>query len=88
VAVIAVAVWEEGFVTARGNPKNIRGLEEFSRKDVAIVNRETGPGSRDLLDSRLQIAIRRRHLELPRIQNLLDTLSRPTFRRKLEGLDG
>jgi molybdate-binding protein len=145
VAVIAFAVWEEGIVTARGNPKNILGIEDFSRKDVVIVNREKGSGSRALLDSQLEkariessrvrgydqlapghlpaawqvqagtvdcclatravarvfglsfiplvserydLVIRRQHLELPRIQNLLDTLSRSTFRRELEGLGG
>ena len=54
VAVIAFAVWEEGIVTARGNPKSIRGIEDFARKDVSIVNREPGSGSRALLDSRLE----------------------------------
>ena len=145
VAVIAYAVWEEGIVTAAGNPKNIRGFEDFARKDVAIVNREEGAGSRALLDSSLQrlqipreavrgydrlapghlpaawqvqsgavdcclatraaarvfglhfiprvterydFVIRRRHLDLPRIQNLLDALSHSSFRRELEGLGG
>ncbi len=54
VAVISFAVWEEGIVTARGNPKGIRGIEDFGRKDVAIVNREKGAGSRLLLDDRLK----------------------------------
>src|ERR1700681_4638796 len=54
VAVIAFAVWEEGILTARGNPKNIRGIEDLARKDVSIVNRERGAGSRVLLDSRLK----------------------------------
>ncbi len=145
VAVIAFAVWEEGIVTAGCNPKGIRGIEDFSRGDVVIVNREIGSGSRALLDARLQragiapgsvrgydrlapghlpaawqvqagmvdgcvatravarvfglhfiplvterydLAIRKPHLELPRIQNLLDTLSRSNFRRELEGLGG
>ena len=145
VAVIAFAVWEEGIVTARGNPKNITGIEDFSRKDVAIVNREKGSGSRALLDARLHkaripaasvngysqlapghlpaawqvqtgaadcclatravarlfglhfiplvserydLVIRRQHMEAPRIQNFLDTLSRSKFRRELEGLGG
>lgn len=52
VAVIAFAVWEEGILTARGNPKSVRGVEDFSRPDVSIVNREEGSGSRALLDSR------------------------------------
>ncbi len=54
VAVIALAAWEEGIVTAGGNPKGIRGVEDFSRKDISIINREKGAGSRQLLDSRLK----------------------------------
>ncbi len=54
VAVISFAVWEEGIVTARGNPKGIRGIEDLARKDVCIVNREKGAGSRFLLDSHLE----------------------------------
>jgi molybdate-binding protein/DNA-binding XRE family transcriptional regulator len=145
VAVISFAVWEEGIVTARGNPKNVCGIEDLHRRDVSIVNREKGSGSRILLDSRLKragispssvrgynsaapghlsaawqvmsgaadcclatgaaarmfglnflplvterydLVIRKQHLDLPRIQNLLDTLGRSTFRRELEGLGG
>jgi putative molybdopterin biosynthesis protein len=54
VAVISFAVWEDGIVTARNNPKGIRGVEDFARADVTIVNREAGAGSRRLLDSRLK----------------------------------
>ena len=46
VAVISFAVWEEGIVTAAGNPKRIRGIEDLARRDVAMVNREKGAGSR------------------------------------------
>jgi molybdate-binding protein/DNA-binding XRE family transcriptional regulator len=145
VAVIAYAVWEEGIVTAAGNPKKIRGIEDFARQDVSIVNREEGAGSRALLDSHLQqlgiaakmvrgykrlapghlpaawqvqsgaadsclatraaarvfglhfiplmserydLVIRKQHLDTPRMQNLLDVLSRSGFRRELEGLGG
>lgn len=145
VAVISFAVWEEGIITARGNPKNIRGIEDFARNDVSMVNRERGSGSRVLLDSRLKqsrtaarsvrgyddfapghlpaawrvqtggvdcclstgaaarvlglhfipliserydLVIRKHHLDVPRMQNLLDTLSRSDFRRELEGLGG
>jgi molybdate-binding protein/DNA-binding XRE family transcriptional regulator len=145
VAVVSFAVWEEGILTARSNPKNIRGIEDLAREDITIVNREKGSGSRALLDSRLKklhmdgkrvqgyetlvpghlpaawqvqsgtadcclatraaahvfglhfiplaterydLVIRRRHLELPRVQNLFDTLSRSDFRRELEGLGG
>ncbi len=61
VAVISFAVWEEGILTARGNPKAIRGIEDLARKDVRFVNREEGSGSRRLLDlhlKRLNIAAR------------------------------
>jgi molybdate-binding protein/DNA-binding XRE family transcriptional regulator len=54
VAVISFAVWEEGILTARGNPKGIRGIEDFARRDVSIVNREEGAGSRRFLDSQLK----------------------------------
>ena len=53
VAVVSFAVWEEGIVTARGNPKAIRAVEDLARPDVNIVNREAGAGSRKLLDARL-----------------------------------
>ncbi|MCU1261072.1 MAG: transcriptional regulator of molybdate metabolism, family [Bryobacterales bacterium] len=145
VAVISFAVWEEGILTARGNPKGVRGIEDFAREDISIVNRENGAGSRALLDSQLRLlrmegqrvrgydhlapghlpaawqvqsgavdcciatraaarvfglgfiplvserydlVIRKQHLDLPGMQNLLDTLNRSSFRRELEGLGG
>jgi putative molybdopterin biosynthesis protein len=54
VAVISFAVWEEGIVTAAGNPKGIKTVEDLARRDVGIVNREKGAGSRALLDSYLK----------------------------------
>ena len=56
VAAVSFAVWEEGILTARGNPKGIRGIEDFAREDISIVNREPGAGSRLLLDTRLKRA--------------------------------
>ena len=145
VAAISFAVWEEGIVTARGNPKGIRGVEDLARPDITIVNHEAGAGSRKLLDAHLKrlnmaprsvhgytaeasghlpaawrvqtgeadcciatrgaarlfglgfiplvserydLAIRRRHLDLPGIQALLDVLSRSQFRRELDSLGG
>jgi putative molybdopterin biosynthesis protein len=145
VAVVSFAVWEEGFVTLRGNPKRIKSAEDIARKGVTLVNREPGSGSRILLDSilskagiksakvggydriahghlaaawrvrlgsadcciatravarvlgldfipliteRYDLVIRKRHLGLPAMQALLDTLSRTAFRRELEGLGG
>lgn len=53
-AVVSFAVWEEGLVVARGNPKGIRGVEDLAESKAVLINRETGSGSRMLLDSTLQ----------------------------------
>ncbi|MBN2320887.1 MAG: helix-turn-helix domain-containing protein [Acidobacteria bacterium] len=52
--VATFASWEEGFVTARGNPKGISGVGDLGRKNVTLINREQGAGSRILLDSLLR----------------------------------
>jgi putative molybdopterin biosynthesis protein len=54
--VVTFARWEEGLVVAPGNPKGIRKIEDLARKNVRIVNRESGSGSRALLDKRLEKA--------------------------------
>jgi putative molybdopterin biosynthesis protein len=54
VAVVSFAVWEEGILTARGNPKNIHGIEDLAESPVRIVNREKGAGARRLLDAALK----------------------------------
>ena len=54
VAVIGFALWEEGIVVGRGNPKSIREIADFARKDITIVNREAGAGCRLMLDSHLE----------------------------------
>lgn len=48
--VVTFARWEEGLVTAPGNPKRIRTVADLARKNVRIVNREAGSGSRALMD--------------------------------------
>ena len=53
VAVVSLAVWEEGLLLVPGNPKSIRSVADFARRDVSIVNREPGAGSRLLLDAHL-----------------------------------
>src|SRR4030095_14823508 len=53
VSVVTFARWEEGFVMAPGNPKGVRKMEDLARKSVKFVNRESGSGSRGLLDKLL-----------------------------------
>ncbi len=54
VRVVNFAAWEEGIVVAQGNPKGIRREEDLARQDLKLMNRETGAGSRLLLDSTLR----------------------------------
>jgi putative molybdopterin biosynthesis protein len=40
----------QGLYVKKGNPKNIKSLEDLQRKDVHFVNRQKGSGTRILLD--------------------------------------
>ncbi len=51
--VITFATWEEGWMVAAGNPKSIRDVEDLIRKDVRLINRESGAGARMLFDRKL-----------------------------------
>ncbi|MFN7541193.1 MAG: substrate-binding domain-containing protein [Acidobacteriota bacterium] len=55
-AVVSFARWEEGLVTAPGNPLEIGGIGDLGRKEVRFVNREAGSGSRALLERLLREA--------------------------------
>lgn len=50
VVVITYAMWQEGLVTAQGNPKRIAAIADLARKNIRITNREPGAGCRRLLD--------------------------------------
>lgn len=50
VTVVRFATWQEGLLLKEGNPKEVRGLEDLTRPDVRMVNREKGAGARLLLD--------------------------------------
>jgi putative molybdopterin biosynthesis protein len=41
---------EQGIIVKKGNPQNINGVEDFTRDDVSIINRQPGAGTRVLLD--------------------------------------
>jgi excisionase family DNA binding protein len=45
---------EIGFITAPGNPLHISGFRDLARKDVRIINRQKGSGTRLLLDYHLK----------------------------------
>ena len=44
----------QGFMFAKGNPKQIRGLKDLRRPEVTMVNRQKGSGTRVLLDFKLR----------------------------------
>ncbi|HPH95187.1 MAG TPA: molybdopterin biosynthesis protein [Anaerolineaceae bacterium] len=44
---------QQGLMVAKGNPKMIRALADLARKDVRLVNRQRGAGTRVLLDFHL-----------------------------------
>ncbi len=41
---------DQGLIVAKGNPKEINGLEDLTRDDISFVNRQAGSGTRILLD--------------------------------------
>ena len=43
----------QGFYVAAGNPKEIRGWRDLTRKDISILNRSVGSSARILLDEQL-----------------------------------
>ncbi len=56
VRVATFAVWEQGLVVARGNPKGIRSAGDLAKRGVRLINREKGSGSRNLLEEELRKA--------------------------------
>lgn len=52
--IVTLSEWQQGLIIARGNPKGISGAADLARADITMVNRESGAGSRTLLDLWLQ----------------------------------
>jgi putative molybdopterin biosynthesis protein len=52
--IVTLSEWQEGLIIGRGNPKGISGPADLARADITLVNRESGAGSRNLLDLWLQ----------------------------------
>lgn len=52
--IIHLACRLQGFYVEKGNPKGIKGWEDLKRKDITIINREKGSGTRVLLDEHLR----------------------------------
>jgi putative molybdopterin biosynthesis protein len=53
IAVVRFASRQQGFIVAKGNPKEIKDFRDLTRKEVQFINRQKGAGTRFLLDSKL-----------------------------------
>ena len=47
---VTFASWQQGLIVMPGNPKSILGVHDLARPGIRLVNRESGSGSRSLLD--------------------------------------
>jgi len=57
----------QGIIVPKGNPKNIKSIEDFLRSDVTIVNRNRGAGTRALLDLKLKEIAKKSNLSFEEI---------------------
>ena len=63
VKLINLVLRDQGLIVRRGNPKDIKGVEDLVRSDISFINRQAGSGTRILLDFRLnQIGIDPTHI--------------------------
>ena len=53
-AILHLAYRIQGLMFAKGNPKKIKGIEDLKRGDLTFINRQSGAGTRVLLDFKLQ----------------------------------
>jgi putative molybdopterin biosynthesis protein len=54
VRLIHLVMRDQGLIVQAGNPKKIRGIEDLTRDQVRFVNRQSGSGTRILLEYRLR----------------------------------
>ncbi len=53
VSVFHLALRDQGLIVQKGNPKEVKGIKDLARDGVIFVNRQTGSGTRVLLDYKL-----------------------------------
>lgn len=53
VRIVHLVMRDQGLMVSPGNPKGVEGIESLTRDDVFFINRQSGSGTRILLDYRL-----------------------------------
>jgi len=53
VRIVNLVFRDQGLIVAPNNPKGIQGIEDLAGKDIRFINRQSGSGTRILLDYRL-----------------------------------
>jgi len=54
VKLVNLVIRDQGLIVPPGNPKGIKGIEDIGRDDIAFMNRQSGSGTRILLDYKLK----------------------------------
>jgi putative molybdopterin biosynthesis protein len=54
--IIVLVGRQQGLMVAKGNPKQIISLEDLTRNDITYINRQSGAGTRVLLDYHLRLS--------------------------------
>jgi putative molybdopterin biosynthesis protein len=55
VKIIVLVGRQQGLMVSEGNPKEIMSLKDLTRNDISYVNRQSGAGTRVLLDYHLRL---------------------------------
>jgi len=58
---------EQGFIVAKGNPKDFHGLPDLLREDIRFINRNKGSGTRTLIDIELKKLAEKLHLSFEKL---------------------
>lgn len=53
VSVFHLVMRDQGLMIPAGNPKGIKGIEDLTRDDITLINRQAGSGTRVLFDYKL-----------------------------------
>jgi putative molybdopterin biosynthesis protein len=54
IRIVNLVFRDQGLILARGNPRQIKGIEDLARGDIRFINRQGGSGTRILLDYRIR----------------------------------